>query len=219
MVKRREVVKFLKENGFEEKGGTNHEKFYKGDKRTVVSKAPRDFRQALRGHQETGGVEIAPPTAPYDRRRKMIFLCEFEVFKDEDGFYLALPFGLEGGTQGLDYREACEMAVDWLECEAEGRLLAGEPIPELPIGNEPQNGGKVILIGIDAKLENLNTVSASKAAEMLGVSRGRVSQMLANQQLLGYREGRDTFITLDSINARLEESPKAGRPRKEPAAA
>ena len=36
MVKRREVVKFLKENGFEEKGGTNHEKFYKGNKRTVV---------------------------------------------------------------------------------------------------------------------------------------------------------------------------------------
>lgn len=36
MVKRREVVKFLKDNGFESDNGKNHEHFIKGDRFTQV---------------------------------------------------------------------------------------------------------------------------------------------------------------------------------------
>lgn len=43
----------------------------------------------------------------------MFHLYEFEVFMDE-GWYLALPYDLEGGTQGKTFEEACEMAADWL---------------------------------------------------------------------------------------------------------
>lgn len=36
MVKRREVIKFLQDNGFESKGGTNHEKMVHPDGRWTV---------------------------------------------------------------------------------------------------------------------------------------------------------------------------------------
>ena len=50
---------------------------------------------------------------------------------------------------------------------------------------------------------------------MLGVSRGRVSQMLAAGQLEGFRRGRAMFVTRESVKARLAEAPKAGRPHRE----
>lgn len=143
----------------------------------------------------------------------MLSVYEFELFEDE-GFTLAFPFDMEGGTQGRDMKEASEMAADWLKGEMEHRMMAGEPIPEATFGNEPRRGGRVAIVAVDANLDSVETVTASGAAEMLGVSRPRVSQMLASGLLEGYRKGRSAFVTLDSVKARLAESPKAGRPRK-----
>lgn len=42
MTKRRDVVKFLEQNGFESVGGTNHEKFTNG-KTTVLVKRHREI--------------------------------------------------------------------------------------------------------------------------------------------------------------------------------
>lgn len=146
----------------------------------------------------------------------MLFLCEFEIFKGEQ-MYVARPFGLLGATQGYDLRDACVMAHEWLQMEGEYRLMMGDDIPELPLGNEPKHGGRILLVGAEVSLEGIDTVKASEAAEMLGVSRSRVSQMLKTSLLLGYRDGRDTYVTRDSINARLAERPKAGRPKKKTA--
>ena len=143
----------------------------------------------------------------------MLFLCEFEL-RIEEGMYVAMPFGLEGGTCGIDPQDAAEMAYDWLRMTGEDLLMRGEDLPKLPLGNQPQEGGKILLVGADVSLDAINKVTASEAAEMLGVSRSRVSQMLKNNLLDGYRDGRDTYITIDSINARLAERPKAGRPKK-----
>lgn len=144
----------------------------------------------------------------------MFYLCEFELFPDE-GMVVAYPFGLEGATCGDDYRDAATMAADWLKGDADMRLMLGHELPELPIGNEPKHeGGRILLVGVDASLENIDAVSAAEAAELLGVSRGRVSQMISSGQLFGFRKGRNTYVSRDSLNARLEEQPKAGRPRK-----
>lgn len=143
----------------------------------------------------------------------MLAVYEFELFED-DGFVLAFPFDMEGGTQGCDVKEASEMAADWLKSELEHRLMTGEPFPEATFGNEPQHDGRIAIVAVDADVDTVETVAASDAAEMLGVSRPRVSQMLANGMLVGYRKGRGTFVTLESVKARLSENPKAGRPRK-----
>lgn len=143
----------------------------------------------------------------------MLLLCEFELFKEDD-MYVAIPFGFPGVTQGYDLQEASEMAYDLLKEAGEHMLVCGEEVPKPPLGNEPQRGGRILLVGADISMDNVEQVSASEAARMLGVSRPRVSHMLKTKKLIGWRDGRDTYVTLDSVRARLADRPKAGRPKK-----
>ena len=133
----------------------------------------------------------------------MFVLREFELFESE-GYVLAFPFGLEGGTQGTSLEDAAEMAADWLRGTAEDWLIGGVEPPEPSLGNEPEHGGRVILVGVDVSRDAIPTVSASEAADRLGVSRPRITQMLASGALVGWRDGRNTRVTVDSVNARLE---------------
>lgn len=144
----------------------------------------------------------------------MMAVYEFELFED-DGFVLAFPFDMEGGTQGATWKEAAEMAADWLKGELEHFLMVGEPLPKATFGHEPvHEGGRVAIVAVEASLASIDTVRATEAARRLGVSNSRVSHMLKSGLLEGFREGRDTFVTAASIEARLAEHPKAGRPRK-----
>ncbi len=133
----------------------------------------------------------------------MFVMQEFELFED-DGFVLAFPFDLEGGTQGNSFEDAAEMAADWLRATAEMWLIRGEEPPEATFGHEPEHGGRVILIGVEVTRSSIPTMSASEAADVLGVSRPRITQMLASGALWGWRDGRNTRVTVDSVNARLE---------------
>lgn len=145
----------------------------------------------------------------------MFYMCEFELFPDGD-LVCAYPVGLEGATCGDDWRDAAEMAADWLKGDADMRLMLGQELPELPIGSEPvHEGGRMLLVGVDASLDNIDAVTASEAAEMLSVSRGRITQMIDSGQLFGFRKGRNTYVTCASVEARRTKTPKAGRPRKE----
>lgn len=145
----------------------------------------------------------------------MLHVYEFEVFKDPDeGGYLAFPFDMDGGTQGDSIQEVSEMAADWLQTEIEHRAIHGIPLPNATFGNELKHGGERLLVSVSAGRDTVDAVSASEAANRLGVSPSRVSHMLRSGLLEGWREGRDTYVTLGSIEARLEEKPKAGRPRK-----
>ncbi len=145
----------------------------------------------------------------------MLYLQEFEVYMGESGLSLAFPFDYEGGTQGEDFKDALEMAADWLQDEIEYRLVHREPIPEVTIGNAPKKGGKVVLIGISTSLEQIAKVTASEAARELGVTSSRVSQMVAAGRLDGYKDGHKAYITRTSLDAALARERKAGRPSKE----
>jgi len=144
----------------------------------------------------------------------MLYIYEFEVFEDE-GVFLAFPYDFEGGTQGKDFGDACESAADWLHSEAEARLINGVDFPEATFGNEPQNGGRTVIVAVDASKESIRKTSAAKAAKMLGVTPGRVSQMIAAGKLEAFKDddGVHTWVTLNSIEARLAENPGPGRPK------
>ena len=43
---------------------------------------------------------------------------EFEIFKDGD-WLVAVPYDLEGGTQGEDFNDLCTMLADWLKLTLE----------------------------------------------------------------------------------------------------
>lgn len=145
----------------------------------------------------------------------MLHVYEFEVFDGEGGMMLAFPYDMEGGTQGEDFADACEMAADWLQVEMEHRAMHGLPFPEATFGNEPGHpGGKTVIVAVNADKETVRRMTAAEAARRLGVTRGRVSQMIAADQLETFELDGRTWVTEDSVNARLAEAPKAGRPKK-----
>jgi predicted RNase H-like HicB family nuclease len=146
------------------------------------------------------------------------YTYEFEMFQSE-GWFVAYPFDIEGATQGKDTEEVALMAADWLRIDIEHRLMHGMPVPKATFGNCPQEGGNIMIVSIEASLAALDVIPAYLAAERLGVSRARVSQMITAGLLEGFKKGRDTYVTNSSIKARLKEAPKAGRPRKEAVAA
>ena len=147
------------------------------------------------------------------RRSNMFYMQEFELVRDE-GWVLAMPFDLEGGTQGKNVSEAMEMACDWLREEVLAHMASGKELPKTSFGNAPVQDGHIALIGVSVDLADVPSVSAAEAADMLGVSRPRVSSMIKSGMLTGWKEGRNTRVSVESIEARLAEAPRAGRPKK-----
>ena len=144
----------------------------------------------------------------------MLHVYEFEVFDGDDGMLLAFPYDMEGGTQGEDFKEVCEMAADWLQAEMEHRAMHGLDFPEATFGNEPKNGGRNIIVAVSADVGTVAKVLPSEAARILGVTPGRVTQMVAAGQLEAFEDAGRTWVTVASVEARIAEAPKAGRPRK-----
>ena len=148
----------------------------------------------------------------------MKHVYEFEVFLDE-GRYTVWPFDFEcGGTSGATFREACEMAVDWLKTVVEDYAMHDEATPEPTFDNEPRYGGRIITVAIDAGLETIPRMTAAEAARALGVSPSRVSHMIRDGLLESFKYGHNTWVTGYSVEARLRERPPAGRPKRKPAA-
>lgn len=87
------------------------------------------------------------------------------------------------------FADACEIAAEWLQVECEYRAIHDEPFPKQTFGNQPKNGGKVVIVAINADKDTVRKVNASRAAEMLGVTKGRVSQMVKANQLEAFRDG------------------------------
>lgn len=149
----------------------------------------------------------------------MITRCyEFEIVRDGD-LYLAFPYDLEGGTEGEGFDNLCEMVADWLKVTLEDYDMRREEPPKPTYGNKPRYGGTNMLVEVSAGRETVEKISATEAARRLGVTQGRVTQMLSAHQLDGWRDGRNTWVTLDSVNARLSDMQSAGKGKKNPTVA
>lgn len=144
----------------------------------------------------------------------MQYTYEFEMWRGEFG-WLAAPFGLEGITQGDDVNDLCESAADLLREVVQSYLMQGVKPPHATFDNEPKRGGVRLIVSVDASLEHVERMSAAQAAETLGVSRSRITAMLNAGLLEGWREGRNTWITTESVAARKASPTRSGRPRKD----
>lgn len=150
---------------------------------------------------------------PSGKGIEMLVINEFEFF-EEGGMVCALPFGREGATQGIDFEDAAAMAADWLYETVKYETINGIKQPKTIVGHQPEHGGKVMIVAVDFDINRVDAVTAADAARMLGVSTARVTQMCEKGQLTSWRDGSKRLILRDSVNARLKEMPKAGRPKK-----
>lgn len=142
----------------------------------------------------------------------MLCIYEFEVFED-DGWFVVLPYDLPGGTQGADYKEACEMAADWLLTEMSHRIIHDIEIPEATFGNAPREGAANIVVVVDVDKDSIRAVSPSEAARMLGVTPGRITQMMDVGKLESFARRGRRVVTLASIEARQEQMRERRRER------
>lgn len=143
----------------------------------------------------------------------MQYTYEFEIWRGEKEWCIA-PFGIPGATQGIDVEDACESAADLLRETVRDYLMRGERMPAPVFDNVPEHGGVRVIVSVDASLDDMEKISASQAADMLGVSRSRITAMVENGLLDGWRDGRNSWITKASVDARLASPRGAGRPKK-----
>ena len=134
---------------------------------------------------------------------KMLYLYEIEIFKDDD-YYIAVPFDFEGATEGFSKQECLEMAADLLTSEIQHRLMHRDNLPEPTIDNSPQYDGKIYSLVIDTGIGAIPRMLKSEAARTLGISQGRVTQLVKSGKLETFSyQGRE-YVTKASVDARKE---------------
>ena len=143
----------------------------------------------------------------------MLHVYEFEMF-EEDGWFIVTPFDMEGATSGHDKKEAVAMAVDWLKTDMEHRAMHDIPLPNATFDNTLQHGGERLIVAVEAGKDTVPRTLPSEAARRLGVSPGRVSHMMRDGVLETFEDAGKTWVTQYSVDARLVDPPKAGRPKR-----
>ena len=143
----------------------------------------------------------------------MIYIREFE-FYESDGCMLACPCYMEGGTFGDSLEDAVQSAADWLRETITDSLVRDEAASGGKLGHAPRFGGRVIAVAVDCDLSRVDAVTAADAARMLGVSTARIAQMCESGRLTSWKQGTRRMVMRSSVEARMAEAPKAGRPRK-----
>jgi predicted RNase H-like HicB family nuclease len=144
---------------------------------------------------------------------RMFYVCEFEFFDDEEGGVTAFCLNEWGGaTFGDSLEDAVESAADWLASMIDDALLNDKQLPPISFGHEPAHNGQVIAVAVTRDLSDIKSMSAADAARTLGVSRARITQLIQAGLLDSWKEGHHCRVTVDSVNARLNDLRKPDAP-------
>ncbi|MCL2818383.1 MAG: helix-turn-helix domain-containing protein [Actinomycetia bacterium] len=142
------------------------------------------------------------------------YTYEFEFVEDEEGGYIVHFYDFDTATEGDDMPDAINMAVDLLRLKVEEYILKGKQLPTPRFNRKSKKGGRIVAVSSDLDLrESENFITAKEAARTLKVSAPRVSHLLRDGILHGYREGGNTLITVESVNAYNARHRVPGRPR------
>ncbi len=143
----------------------------------------------------------------------------YQVFltpEEGGGFSTEIPDLPGCYSQGDDIKDAVEMAADAGKTYIAALMKDGESIPGATVREVPEGDREawVFFETDESYIVDGPVVSAAQAARDLGLSAGRVTHMLDAGLLEGYREGRRTWVTTASVEARKAAPVAAGRPRK-----
>lgn len=106
------------------------------------------------------------------------------------------------------YEDVVWQLADVLEETLEEALYLKGAVPQATFGHHAYEGYFSTMLCVHVRDPDPQAaVSAMRAAEMLGVSRPRVTVLAQKGLLSGYHEGRNLFISLQSIYERLRYYP------------
>lgn len=142
----------------------------------------------------------------------MSYVYEANFERDEDGFSVTFPQFPEGVSFGKDIVEAASNAAECLQLLIVGYLDEGKSLPSPEFSDPPQT---ILCVDVDEKDIALSKcMTVTQAAEELGVSRGRVSQLLSSGGLESFMYGTVRMVTIASVEERLSNPPEPHRPKR-----
>lgn len=135
-------------------------------------------------------------------------------YSAQDGcWYVDFPaFGGEAYADGGTMADAISNASEVLELTLCAYLDDGIPLPAATFHEPPLS-----VISVDVSDEDIarsRCMSVGDAADELGVTPGRVSQLLSSGQLEPYMYGGTRLVTIASVMSRKASKPPAHRPSK-----
>jgi len=145
-----------------------------------------------------------------------MFIYEATITK-EDGYYHAEVEDIGAVyADGTSLEEAIKAAAETLKLVLAEYLDTGLQIPK-PTFRLSSDDAMRVAIAVEVTqefIEQSKCVSTSEAASMLGLSKGRITNMINSGVLQAVPYGKDRLVTLASINDRINNPRGAGRPRK-----
>lgn len=146
----------------------------------------------------------------------MRYTYDAVIEHDEDGWAVSFPQLPEAVTFGSTRDEAIARAAEVLELTLAERLEEGDEIPA------PEHVAEVVSVSVDVSGDDIRAsrcMTMNEAAEELGVTPGRVSQLAKVGKLTAVTIGGRHMVTIASVEERKANPPATHRPRKELASA
>ena len=146
--------------------------------------------------------------------REMHYTYEADIsYTEEDKcWYVDFPdFNGEAYTDGSTLEEAVQNAAEVLSLTLCAYLDEGRALPAATFHNPPLSIVSVEVNDADIALSKCMTIT--DAAEELGVTPGRVSQLLTSGRLEAFEYGGKRMVTIASVNERKNNKPAPHRPR------
>lgn len=133
---------------------------------------------------------------------------------DEGGFWAEVPDLPGCFGQGDTLIEAVESISDGVETHLAALAEYGMPIPESSIVSADDGQVVYVYANTDGFALGVPSVPAAEAARMLGVTPGRVSQLIKAGKLVAERSASGTMVALESVEAYMGTPRAAGRPSR-----
>jgi excisionase family DNA binding protein len=141
----------------------------------------------------------------------MRYIYDAVIERDEDGYAVSFPQFPEAVTFGATREEASRRAAEVLVLTLAERIEEGGEIPS------QERVAEVLSVGVEVTGDDIDKskcLTIDQAAQELGVSAGRVSQLASSGKLTAVTFGKRRMVTIASVNERKANPPLPSRPRK-----
>lgn len=139
----------------------------------------------------------------------MNYTYDAVIEHDKDGYAVSFPQFPEAVTFGATREEAAKRAAEVLVLALAERIEDGGEIPA------QERTAEVLSVNVEVTGEAINRskcLTIDQAAEELGVTAGRVSQLASAGKLQAVTFGKKRMVTIASVNARKANRARALSP-------
>lgn len=144
---------------------------------------------------------------------EVLYTYGADLIEEDDGYSVVVPAFPGTAASGDTMKEACENAAGCLQLVIAEYVAGKRTLPEASFDAKPDI---VLCVEVtDRLIEESDYMTVTEAADELGVSPGRVSQLITKGQLDSFqRPGGQRMVSVASVAERKANPPAANRPKK-----